>query len=82
MYVSGLYRPIPIVPTAPDLAIPDDVDDDDEDALVAFFMQQTQAVALTSQEKATIHQNNFAECHLKACRMWGGFNAATKATFK
>ena len=54
-YVGGRYRPIPIVPTAPDLKIPDDVDEDDEYALVAFFMQQTQAVALTSQEKATIH---------------------------
>ena len=62
VYVGGLYRPIPIVPMGqlPDLSIPDDVDEDDEDALVAFFMQQTQAVALTSQEKATIHQNNFS----------------------
>ena len=37
------------------LEIPDNVDEDDEDTLVVFFMQQTQAVALTSQEKATIH---------------------------
>ena len=81
-YVGGRYRPIPIVPTAPDLKIPDDVDEDDEYALVAFFMQQTQAVALTSQEKATIHIIIFADCHRKACRVWGGYNAATKAQFK
>ena len=56
LYVGGRYRPIPIVPTAPmDLEIPNNVGEDDEDALVVFFMQQTQAVALTSQEKATIH---------------------------
>ena len=50
--------------------------------MVEFCMQQTQAEALTSTERATIYQNNFADCHRRACRMWRGFNAATQATFK
>ena len=82
LYVGGRYRLIPIVPTAPDLEIPDDVDEDDEEALVEFFMQQTQAEALTSTERATIYQNNFADRHRRACRVWRGYNAATKAQFK
>ena len=81
LYVGGRYRLVP-KKSAPDLAIPDNVDDDDEDALVEFFMQQTQAEALTSQERATIYKNNFADRHRKACRVWRGYNAATKATFK
>ena len=68
-YVGGGYRLVPNVPTAPDLLIPDEVDDDDEDALVEFFMQQTQAEALTSQERATIYKNNFADRHRRACRL-------------
>ena len=82
LYVGGRYRLIPIVPTAPDLEIPDDVDEDDEEALVEFFMQQTQVEALTSTERATIYQNNFADRHRRACRVWRGYNAATKAQFK
>ena len=66
----------------PDLEIPDDVDEDDEEALVVFFMQQTQAEALTSSERATIYENNFADCHRQACCVWRGYNADTKAQFK
>ena len=73
VYVGGLYRPIPIVPTAPDLSIPDDVDEDDN-ALVEFFRQQTQEEAITSLvERATMYQNNFATCHYQACRVWLGW---------
>ena len=82
LYVGGWYRLVSKAPTVPDLEIPDDVDEDDEEALLAFFMQQTQAVALTSQEKATIYKNNFADCHRRACRLWRGYNAATQAQFK
>ena len=79
---GGRYRLVPNVPTAPDLEIPDEVDEDDEDAMVEFCMQQTQAEALTSTERATIYQNNFADCHRRACRLWRGYNAATQAQFK
>ena len=85
LYVGGRYRLVPKVPTGappPVPVVPDGVDEDNEEALLAFFMQQTQAVALTSQEKATIYQNNFADRHRRACRLWRGYNAATQAQFK
>ena len=37
LYIGGWYRLVSIVPTAPDLEIPDDVDEDDDNALVEFF---------------------------------------------
>ena len=41
LYVGGRYRSIPIVSTAPpDLEIINDIDEDDNDALVVFFMHK------------------------------------------
>ena len=66
LYVGGRYQLVLIVPTALDLEIPDNVDEDDDDVLVEFFRQQTQAEALISLDRATIHQHNFVECHRRA----------------
>ena len=48
LYVGGRYGLVPILPTAWDPEILDNVneDDDDDDALVEFVRQQTQAEAL------------------------------------
>ena len=59
---------------------PTTLDEDDDDALVELFRQQT--LALTSLERATIYQNNFVNCHHKACHVWRGYDAAPKAQFK
>ena len=62
-----------------DQEIPDNIDEDEDDALVGLFSQQTQAP--TSLERATIYKNNFVDCHRKACCVWRGYAAATKAQF-
>ena len=64
-----------------DQEIPDNIDEDEDDALVGLFSQQTQAP--TSLERATIYKNNFVDCHRKACCVWRGYAAATntKAVF-
>ena len=84
LYVGGQYQLVPIIPTAANLEIPDNVDeDDDDDALmVEFFRQQTQAEALTSLERASIHQRHLSTVTAGSCRVWGGYAAATKAQFK
>ena len=51
--------------------VPDDIDnddDDDDDAMLKFFSQHIQV--LTSLQRATIYQNNFANHHRHACCMW------------
>ena len=48
--------------------VPDDIDnddDDDDDAMLKFFSQHIQV--LTSLQRATIYQNNFADHHRHAC---------------
>ena len=52
------------------LDVPDDIDtdDDDEDTMLKFFSQHIQV--LTSLQRATIYQNNFANHHRHACCMW------------
>ena len=77
LYVGGWDQLVPT--TALDLEIPDDIDEDDDDALVELFRQQT--LYLTFLERATIYQNNFVNCHHKACRVWHDYDAATKAQF-
>ena len=58
LYVGGWYRLVPTVPTAPDLEIPNDVDEDAvDDALVEFLRQQTQTEALASLERESLNSS-------------------------
>ena len=50
----------------PDL--PDDIDEDNDDAILQFYSQHTQA--LTSVQRATIFKNNFVDCIRRLCRIW------------
>ena len=66
-YVGGWYRLLPRGPQPmPDL--PDNIDEEDDDAMLQFYSQHTQA--LTSVQRATTFQNNFVDGHHRLCRIW------------
>ena len=48
--------------------LPDDVYENDEQALHKFFSQHMQE--LSSLQQATIYKNNFSNCQRRLCRIW------------
>ena len=65
-YVWGQYR---LLAKGPQLMsnIPDNIDEDDDDAMLQFYSQHTQT--LTSVQRATTFQNNFVDDHRRLCHI-------------
>ena len=70
-YVGGWYRLLPKGPRPmPDL--PDNIDEDDDDAMLQFYSQHTQT--LTSVQRVTTFQNNFVDGCRRLCHIWREYN--------